>query len=66
MTNTAAPPPSRTNRERTETTRLALIEAARGLFVSKGYGDTSTPGIAAVDAVKVAVALREAGYPRGE
>ncbi|SFP49452.1 TetR/AcrR family transcriptional regulator [Variovorax sp. 770b2] len=35
-----------TNRERTESTQLALIEAARALFVSKGYGDTSTPEIA--------------------
>jgi AcrR family transcriptional regulator len=35
-----------TNRERTETTQLALLEAARALFVGKGYGDTSTPEIA--------------------
>jgi AcrR family transcriptional regulator len=35
-----------TNRERTENTQLALLEAARALFVSKGYGDTSTPEIA--------------------
>lgn len=37
----------RSNRERTEATRSALLEAARSLFVQKGYGQTSTPEIAA-------------------
>ncbi|MGQ2979019.1 MAG: TetR/AcrR family transcriptional regulator [Polaromonas sp.] len=39
--------PSRTNRERTEATRQALLDAARALFVRKGYNDTSTPDICA-------------------
>ena len=37
----------RTNRDRTEKTRTALMQAARSLFVDKGYGDTSTPEIVA-------------------
>ena len=37
----------RSNRDRTEKTRSALMQAGRRLFIEKGYGETSTPEIVA-------------------
>ena len=41
----------RTNAERTEAKRTALIEAALALFVTRGYADTGTPEIVGAAAV---------------
>lgn len=42
---------ARNTREGTEATRLALITAARALFIDKGYAETATPEIVAAAGV---------------
>ncbi len=48
------PRSKRTNQQRSQETTAALLEAARRLFVERGYGGTSTPDVCA-----------EAGITRG-
>lgn len=42
---------SRSNKDRTEATRTALLDAAQRLFVEKGYAETATPEIVAAAGV---------------
>jgi AcrR family transcriptional regulator len=46
MQEAGGPRTRRSNEERTRATRGALVDAARNLFVTKGYAATSTPQIA--------------------
>lgn len=39
--------PRRTNRDRSDKTRAALVDAAREFFVAKGYAETATPEVVA-------------------
>ncbi|MCD2184084.1 TetR family transcriptional regulator [Rhizobium sp. GN54] len=42
---------TRSNKDRTEATRTALLDAARALFVDRGYAATATPDIVAAAGV---------------
>lgn len=48
---TEAKPQRRSNQDRTQATRAALLAAGRRLFIAKGFADTSTPEIVQAAAV---------------